>query len=171
MRIPQKGDVSNAYRWQFDAVLRRLLCLLGAALVVVPAATAASLTRAEGALLARMNASRVAHGLRPLRPDSRLEQAAREHTRAMLAADVFTHGAFGTRMSRFDVRARILGENLAWGTGAAGTASALVSAWLASPEHRANLLGPRFTRVGIADLVGAFEGQPSADVVTADFAG
>ena len=46
----------------------------------------------------------------------------------------------------------IAGENLAWGTGSRGTARGIVAAWLASPEHRANLLRPSFARVGIGDL-------------------
>jgi uncharacterized protein YkwD len=74
-------------------------------------------------------------------------------------------------MARFNVTGRLAGENLAWGTGARGTAQGIVAAWLASPEHRANLLRPSFTRVGISDLVGSFRGHSGAHVVTADFAG
>jgi uncharacterized protein YkwD len=39
--------------------------------------------------------------------------------------------------------------------------SSVVAAWLASPAHRANLLSPRFHRVGVGDANG---------LVTADFA-
>jgi uncharacterized protein YkwD len=46
-----------------------------------------------------------------------------------------------------------------------------VAAWLASPEHRANLLRPSFRRVGLGDLAGTFQGYPGAQVVTADFVG
>lgn len=74
-------------------------------------------------------------------------------------------------MVRFNVTGRLAGENLAWGTGARGTAQGVVVAWLASPGHRANLLRPSFTRVGVSDLVGAFRGYRGAHVVTADFAG
>jgi uncharacterized protein YkwD len=89
----------------------------------------------------------------------------------MLAKDVFEHGAFGSRLSEFDIRSRIVGENLAWGTGSRGTAHSIVAAWLASPEHRANLLRTSFNRVGVGDLMGRFQGHPGAHVVTADFAG
>ena len=58
----------------------------------------------------------------------------------MLTTNVFTHGAFGSRLLQFDVQSSVAGENLAWGTGSQGTARAIVAAWLASPEHRANLL-------------------------------
>jgi uncharacterized protein YkwD len=69
------------------------------------------------------------------------------------------------------VTGRIAGENLAWGTGTSGTARGIVAAWLASPEHRANLLRPSFVRVGISEIVGTFRGYSGAHVVTADFAG
>jgi uncharacterized protein YkwD len=74
-------------------------------------------------------------------------------------------------MLQFDVVARTAGENLAWGSGAQGTAQALVAAWLASPPHRANLLAPSFRRAGIGEMVGRFQGVAGAHVVTADFAG
>jgi uncharacterized protein YkwD len=89
----------------------------------------------------------------------------------MLVNDVFAHGAFARRLLHFAVRMRIAGENLAWGTGDAGTARAIVAAWLASPEHRANLLRPSFRRAGVGDLSGPFQGYGDARVVTADFAG
>jgi uncharacterized protein YkwD len=153
-------------------VLTRLTALVAALLVLLPAATAAAgLTRAEARLLRDLNLVRAAHGLTPLRYDPRLQRAARAHSLEMLVSGAFQHGAFGTRMVRFDVRGALTGENLAWGNGRLGTASAIVGAWLASPEHRANLLRPEFTRIGIGDLVGVFFGYGGAHVVTADFAG
>jgi uncharacterized protein YkwD len=152
-------------------VLRKLLVVASLALAVAPAAAAAGLTQPEASLLRAMNQVRHAHGLPALRYDTRLERAARFHSHEMLATDVFAHGAFGERMARFQVTGRLAGENLAWGTGARGTAAGVVAAWLASPEHRANLLRATFTRVGIGELSGGFLGYAGARVVTADFAG
>ena len=118
-----------------------------------------------------MNRVRAQHGLHTLQLDVHLQRAAVAHSREMIATDVFSHGAFARRMLRFDVKSRIAGENLAWGTGDAGTAHAIVAAWLASPEHRANLLRPSFRRIGVGDLLGPFQGYGGARVVTADFAG
>jgi uncharacterized protein YkwD len=118
-----------------------------------------------------MNRVRAQHGLHALQLDTHLQRAAVAHSREMIATDVFAHGAFARRMLRFDVRGRIAGENLAWGTGTAGSAHAIVAAWLASPEHRANLLRPSFRRIGVGDLIGRFQGYGDARVVTADFAG
>ena len=152
-------------------MLRWFPALAAALALVLPAAASAGVTRPERQLLERMNLTRVEHGLRPLRLDVHLERAARSHSRSMLTTGVFAHGAFAQRMLEFDVTGSLAGENLAWGTGALGSARGVVSAWLASPEHRANLLRPRFTRVGIGIDVGAFLGRPGARVVTADFAG
>ena len=63
------------------------------------------------------------------------------------------------------------GENLAWGTGPFATARRVVSGWMASPGHRANLLRPGWRRIGLGALRGNFLGYPGATVVTADFAG
>ena len=153
-------------------VLKRLTALAAVVLVLLPStAAAANLTRAEARLLQDLNRVRAAHGLAPLRFDPRLQRAARAHSRDMLTTGVFQHGAFGARLISFDVRGSLLGENLAWGTGAKGTAGGVLRGWLASPEHRANLLRPGFTRIGIGDLVGGFLGCDDAHVVTADFAG
>src|SRR5690242_6073163 len=154
-------------------VLKRLTALGAALLVLIFSTTAAAagLTRAEARLLHDLNEVRAAHGLSPLRYDPRLQRAARAHSRDMLVTQIFQHGSFGARMHRFDVKGTLTGENLAWGNGPFGTASGIVRAWLASPEHRANLLRPEYTRIGIGDLVGAFLGYNAAHVVTADFAG
>ncbi len=165
------GVVFNSYLCEFEPVLRFVAALAAAASLVVPSTALAGMSKPEAALLGQMNRVRVAHGLVPLHYDARLERAARAHSREMLAADVFQHGAFASRMLEFDVTGSLAGENLAWGTGSRGTARGIVAAWLASPEHRANLLRPMFDRIGIGDLAGDFLGNRGARVVTADFAG
>jgi uncharacterized protein YkwD len=89
----------------------------------------------------------------------------------MLRRDYFAHGNFPGRMAAFHVSGSTAGENLAWGSGPYGTAGAVVQAWLASPEHRANLLRASFTRIGLGVVRGTFLGTGDATVVTADFAG
>jgi uncharacterized protein YkwD len=152
-------------------MFKRLLAVFAACALVVPAAALGGSTSSDSALLREMNRVRAQRGLGRLTVDSHLQRAARSHSQEMLGSNVFQHGAFGSRMSRFNVTGRLAGENLAWGTGAYGTARGIVAAWLASPEHRANLLRPSFTRVGVSDLAGSFRGHRGAHVVTADFAG
>ena len=115
-----------------------------------------------------MNAARTSHGLAPLRLDHRLEWAARAHSSDMLHRQYFAHTGFSTRMQSSGASGRLFGENLAWGP---VSAQWVVSSWLASPEHRANLLRRGFRRVGIGALVGTFAGHSGEFVVTADFAG
>lgn len=156
-------------------MLKCLLAALAALALAVPTAASArstaGMTHQDVTVLAAMNHVRVEHGLQPLHADLHLERAATAHSREMLARDVFAHGAFAARMATYDVTGHIAGENLAWGVGSRAAAGAIVAAWLASPEHRANLLRPSFRRVGVGDLRGAFLGYRGASVVTADFAG
>lgn len=152
---------------------RHILVVLVAALALAAPAGAAStagLTTAERALLSEMNSVRAGHGLPGLRIDWRLQRAARSHSAAMIRQDFFSHGAFSQRMRASGARGPVFGENLAWGTGSRGSARAMVSQWLASPAHRANLLRRGFARVGVAAPLGIFLGH-HARVATADFAG
>ena len=153
-------------------MFNRLIVLVAVLLLALPAtAFAAGLTQNESSLLRQMNLVRSQHGLGRLSFDTHLERAARAHSREMLASGTFAHGAFGSRMLQFTIAGSFAGENLAWGTGVQGTAGGVVAAWLASPEHRANLLRPNFRRVGIGSLTGTFLGHQGANVITADFAG
>jgi uncharacterized protein YkwD len=135
------------------------------------AAETADLARSESALLTLMNQVRIAHGLRPLRADVRLEGAARTHSRRMLRTGTFAHGAFTARIRRAGVRAPRVGENLAWGAGSLARARTIVRMWLASPSHRANLLRPGYRIVGVGAISGCFNGQRHTLMVTTDFAG
>lgn len=135
------------------------------------AGVTAALTRSESSLLSAMNQVRVAHGLRPLRADGRLEVAARGHSRSMLRTGSFSHGAFSARIRRIGVRAPRVGENLAWSAGALAAARTIVQMWLASPAHRANLLRPGYRIVGVGAIRGCFNGRRHTLMVTTDFAG
>jgi uncharacterized protein YkwD len=51
----------------------------------------------------------------------------------------------------------VVGENLAWGSGALSTPQAIVNGWMNSPGHKANILAPDYKDVGLA----ACQGSPS----------
>jgi uncharacterized protein YkwD len=139
--------------------------------VLAPAAGAAVKASTATTLLRAVNHTRAARGLRALRIDSRLVRAARSHSAAMLRGNYFSHGDFHGRMVAYHVHGPAAGENLAWGTGAYATPAKVIAEWLASPEHRANLLRPGWTRIGIGLAHGSFLGNGGTTVVTADFAG
>lgn len=129
------------------------------------------LSAQEQSLLQAINHARAAHGAPPLRIGVRLQRAARTHSRAMARSGAFTHGNWYRRLRSHGVRARMLGETIAWGVGTDASAGALVGMWLASPPHRATLLRPGFRRIGVGLAVGSMGGFPGATVATADFAG
>ena len=139
--------------------------------MLAPAAHAATLSQSERSLLGAVNDVRAAHNLRPLQVDQKLLATARGYSATMIQQDVFTHGAFSERLAGSGARGPAFGENLAWGTGRLAGARNIVRLWMESPGHRANLLRPGWTRVGIGARVGNFLGYPGATVITADFAG
>ena len=142
--------------------------------VLAAAASAGVRTTKAGTvagLLQAENRTRAAHGLRPLRVDRTLVRAARAHSVEMLRGNYFAHGDFHGRMVTFHVRGPVAGENLAWGNGQYARAATIIREWLASPEHRANLLHAGWTRIGIGISSGTFLGNAGASIVTADFAG
>jgi uncharacterized protein YkwD len=140
-------------------------------LLTASGAFAQSRSSAEISLLRAVNTTRTAHGLRPLTLDATLTRAARAHSLEMLRGGYFSHGDFHGRMVAFHVRGPVAGENLAWGNGTYAAPATVISEWLQSPEHRANLLRPGFTRIGIGTTQGSFLGTGGATVMTADFAG
>ena len=152
----------------------QVAALCAAFVVALSAVSVASATvfsrTSERRIITAMNHVRVSNGLRPLRYSDRLRAAARAHSRDMIRRGYFGHGSFGRRLNGFGVHAPVIGENLAWGTGVYSAAKTIVQEWLASPEHRANLLRPGFRSVGVGSAVGRFAGR-HATVVTADFAG
>jgi uncharacterized protein YkwD len=119
--------------------------------------TGSNLPQMRRATLCLLNQQRRRHGLRPLRQNRRLAAAARHHSRDMIARRYFSH----TSPNGETVVARIrqtgylagrrctVGENLAWGAGYNSTPASIMSGWMHSPEHRDNILYPRFRQIGI----------------------
>lgn len=102
-------------------------------------------------IIALVNQVRGDNGLPPLAPNAQLGAAAQQYAGFIAANNVLTHTADGRRL---DARAEAagyttwlaLGENLAGGY---DTFEEAVSAWMASPGHRENILNPRFTETGV----------------------
>lgn len=123
-----------------------------------------SVTDARDAVLCLMNAQRTARGLKRLRAQPDLAEAAGRLARQMVRDRFFDHTSPGgsTMVSRIKATSYLrdavrwtVGENLAWGTGAKATPRATVDAWMHSADHRANLLDRSFAEVGIGIAPGA----------------
>jgi len=96
-----------------------------------------------------INESRRAHGLPPLSSRKDLRLIATRWSARMAAKEKIWHN----RNLRNDVFGWWrLGENVGW---AAGSVDYLHQAFLASPEHRRNILDPLFTSIGVAETVSA----------------
>ncbi len=102
----------------------------------------------EAEVIAKVNEIRVANGLNTLRYDASLEAS------ADVRADELTVRFSHTRPDGSDwytVNPDLMyGENLADGY---NTADAVVNAWMASPEHKANILKSDFTTVAVSTAV------------------
>jgi uncharacterized protein YkwD len=132
-------------------------------------------------VLSQLNEIRAAHHLVPLTLSPSLSAAAAEHSRDMVARGYFAHNSsngapFWKRIQAFYAQGPFrywsVGENLFWSTGSVNAAYSL-KAWMASPEHRANILDPAWRQIGIAavsssDAPGAYHGL-GVTVITTDF--
>jgi len=127
------------------------------------------------ATLCLLNAERTARHLRRLIADGRLGSIALDHSRDMVRRHYFAHLGPGgenwlARMGRlYHGRQRWqVGENLAWGDGVEGTSRSIVTAWMHSRDHRANILTAAFGRIGIGVATGVPHeaGLPGATYTT-----
>lgn len=102
-------------------------------------------------LAEQINADRVANGLRPLEISAELTSIAQAHSRRMAAAGKIWHNdELFSQSVRSRLRASRLGENVGFDGGGAATSHQM---YMDSPPHRANILDPRFTAMGIAVTV------------------
>ncbi|MCC3770016.1 CAP domain-containing protein [Streptomyces sp. UNOC14_S4] len=107
-------------------------------------------------VVALTNAERAAAGLRPLADDRRLAAAAQAHSADMVARDFYAHTSPEGRQPWDRAAAagcahRGIGENIACGQ---RSAAEVVDGWMNSPGHRANILKPDFTHIGIGFVGG-----------------
>ena len=113
----------------------------------------------RAAVLCLINRERAQNGEAPLKASAQLEQAAAGHCAELISADYFAHISPTGETPVDRVRTTgyipgpsvgyVIGENLAWGTYTLATPQAIVSAWLASPGHLANILEDRYSETGI----------------------
>lgn len=113
------------------------------------------------------NKERAATGAPILRIDSSLTQAALGKASDMLTKGYWAHVApDGTEPWYFFTNAgyqyRYAGENLARDF---SNPDAVISAWMASPTHRDNLLAPRYDDIGVAVVQGDLKGVKTTLVV------
>lgn len=154
------------------------LLAFGAAVVLLTAPEPADAARSrldatEKRVIRHVNRIRAQHRLSAFLPSRPLARSADFHSKDMLRGNFFAHASsngtsFGARVRRYTRAARI-GENLAWVPGGRppGVVRQVVGMWMASPAHRAALLAPDFSKIGVARRTG-FIGRQRVTVFTAD---
>jgi uncharacterized protein YkwD len=100
-----------------------------------PALPPPDLHAIEARVVERTNAQRVRNGLRPLIVDRRLLRSARRHAAWMTNSRSMVHGSDP------------VAENIAMGQ---HSSDEVVNTWMNSSGHRANILNPGHTRIGVA---------------------
>lgn len=161
------------------------ICCLGAGLLAPFAGATgnrsiSSLGDLNAGVIAQLNVIRAEYRLPPLTADQSLAAAARQHTTEMLLDGYFAHtssggGAFWKRLQLFYPPGQgswSVGENLLWSSGALDSKRA-VELWMASPEHRANILNPAWRVIGVSSekafgAPGTYGGR-TVVVITTDF--
>jgi uncharacterized protein YkwD len=113
-----------------------------AAVAAAPIGSAAS-TAYVNRIVALVNAQRAAHGLRPLIWSPCATRFAAPWSTRMAARNTLVHQSLAPILR---CPARTAGENIAYGN---VSADQMMSMWMNSPGHRANILSPRYTRIGV----------------------
>ncbi|HEX7625512.1 MAG TPA: CAP domain-containing protein [Gaiellaceae bacterium] len=146
-----------------------------------PGSRHVALTSLESGVLSQLNQIRAQYGLKPVQVSARLTASAQQHSNEMAADGYFEHtSADGTAFwKRIDhwyssggYRYWSVGENLLWSSPDVDPAHAL-QLWMASPEHRSNILAARWREIGVAAVhadsaPGTFGGLP-VTIITTDF--
>jgi len=129
---------------------------------------------AERELFVLVNRDRAAAGLPALSRDARLQEIARNHSREMARTGDVVHvsdksgGAVDrVRAAQVSPAPRTLAENV----GRAFSTVEVEHGFMGSPGHRANILNPDMTHVGIGVAVGQAEGGVVPLLFTQLFAG
>jgi uncharacterized protein YkwD len=110
--------------------------------------TTSGMSELETAILEETNRRRALRGLTLLQPSACAAEFAGEHSASMADTGVLAHADLEVLRERCGTVAAA--ENIA--TGSAGVrldASSLVQAWMDSPAHRANILAPGLTHLGV----------------------
>jgi uncharacterized protein YkwD len=148
------------------------------------AATITARDSVEPALVTRINHVRAAHGLPALRSASPLTSAATRHANSMGKLGYFRHElrykatwkSFGTWIRWYwpgpGYSSWTAGENLGWGAPDV-TPQQMVTWWMNSAGHRANLLGNwKYVGVAIVHVTapgGYYRDYPDVTIVAAEF--
>ena len=110
-----------------------------------------TVTNYENEVIRLVNEIRVQNGLNTLKADWELSRVARYKSQDMKDNKYFSHNSpvYGSpfnMMKNFGISYKSAAENIAKGQ---KTPQAVVNAWMNSSGHRANILNPTYTKIGV----------------------
>jgi uncharacterized YkwD family protein/spore coat assembly protein SafA len=117
--------------------------------ITIPSMTAANAL--ENEVIRLVNVERAKNGLHALTGNWQISRVARYKSQDMVNKGYFghispTYGTPFTMMENFGIRFSSAGENIAEGQ---RTPQEVMNAWMNSPGHRANILSPSYTQIGV----------------------
>jgi uncharacterized protein YkwD len=170
---PPSAPPGRSWR-RLATIAASLVVLTGLGIAAVHAPGTATVAHADGTadadLFSLLNQDRTSNGVRSLNHNGTLGAigegaryngcpglAVNGRAVDMIQRNYFAHPILGcgqlvfSMMGAFGVRYLSAGENIGWNTnaGAASAASAINGSFMASPEHRSNILNGNYTDLGI----------------------
>lgn len=169
--VPHKGNQYRPHLVRRYGLVAVIMLVVGMQFGYNAATTGHVLGQTEAVspveLVAGTNAERIQRGLEPLQVDQRLVHAAQMKGKDMFEKQYWSHQApdgttpwywFGVMGYNYTYAGENLAKNFA-------SADAAVVAWMASPEHRKNVLDANYTQVGFAVVDGRLYSKPTSLVV------
>ncbi len=116
-----------------------------------PAAPVGNFSAFQKEVVDLVNVERTNRGLNPLKLDEKLSNVATTKSQDMIDKNYFDHtsptyGSPFDMMKQFGISYKSAGENIAMGQ---NSPKEVVTAWMNSPGHRANILNSSFTDIGV----------------------
>ena len=116
----------------------------------------ATVSSYEAEVVRLVNQHRASNGLPALKSNWELSRVARYKSQDMADRGYFSHNSptYGTpfqMLTAFGLSYRTAGENIAYGQ---RTPKQVVDGWMNSPGHRANILNPSYTQLGVGYVSG-----------------
>lgn len=114
------------------------------------------------------NKERVSAGLKTVKENSKLDEAAQLRAQKIVDFDEWNHEAtksgvpYTKAIKEVNYWNITYGENLAKGF---YDSQSVIDAWMKSPGHRENLLNPKFQEIGIGTLTGKVDGEDTQVIV------
>lgn len=124
-------------------------------------------TPVPATVLSSMNSHRAQAGVGALSTNITLQNLAQTHAADMASNGYFSHTnsagvTFQQRIAASGYSGTAFAENIGY-TGS--SAVSIVADWMASADHKANMLGGQYTTVGVGIAQGTFQGRQTVFVV------